>query len=464
MLIRKFDFFSSPPQMYFLQKKTNKKLFGGILFIIYFLVMLIVIIFYILDFHLNDKYDIKYSIYKNFTNNNEENNKNDDLIQNLNFTISLRKYSKDFKETELNYGITIYDNDFNFISPNTVFSRNPSNLILQIGYLCSYENSIKNDTEDLFYILTIGYSGYKIDHQNNNIPLEKNSNKYPFFIELYFSFNKVSLYEINWGYIKYKEERGLLGLFDKFTKNKKEYSSIDIDYINQVNTDTSMESMDIDGGIKLLAIIRMNLNNNQYIEYTRIKKTILDIFASIGALFSSIFTIFKYIFDFYSKNYDNYKIIKSILSEPKTIQINSSIKMPRSKTIKFENINRKNIIKNDNQSFDTSKTVPFISKGFNIQKKNVLEKRFNFKYNFDFIEINFIHFLLNHIYFKRKNRRKEQKVIDICNNILFKYISIEYILYNQIIFESLLKDYKWNDNNLKIIWNNNLIKKLNLNN
>jgi len=164
MLIRKFDFFSSPPQMYFLQKKTNKKLFGGILFIIYFLVMLIVIIFYILDFHLNDKYDIKYSIYKNFTNNNEENNKNDDLIQNLNFTISLRKYSKDFKETELNYGITIYDNDFNFISPNTVFSRNPSNLILQIGYLCSYENSIKNDTEDLFYILTIGYSGYKIDH------------------------------------------------------------------------------------------------------------------------------------------------------------------------------------------------------------------------------------------------------------------------------------------------------------
>ena len=138
--------------------------------------------------------------------------------------------------------------------------------------------------------------------------------------------------------------------------------------------------------------------------------------------------------------------------------------MPRSKTIKFENINRKNIIKNDNQSFDTSKTVPFISKGFNIQKKNVLEKRFNFKYNFDFIEINFIHFLLNHFYFKRKNRRKEQKVIDICNNILFKYISIEYILYNQIIFESLLKDYKWNDNNLKIIWNNNLIKKLNLNN
>ena len=151
--------------------------------------------------------------------------------------------------------------------------------------------------------------------------------------------------------------------------------NIDIDYINQVNTDTSMESMDIDGGIKLLAIIRMNLNNNQYIEYTRIKKTILDIFASIGALFSSIFTIFKYIFDFYSKNYDNYKIIKSILSEPKILSLNSNIKLTKSKTIKFENINKKNknIINNDNQSFNTSKSVPFKSKAINIQKNDNIQ-------------------------------------------------------------------------------------------
>ena len=67
MFLRKFDFLTSPPQMYFFQKKTNKKLFGGILFIIYFLIMLIVTIIYILNFYLNDRYDIKYSLYKNFT-------------------------------------------------------------------------------------------------------------------------------------------------------------------------------------------------------------------------------------------------------------------------------------------------------------------------------------------------------------------------------------------------------------
>ena len=69
-------------------------------------------------------------------------------------------------------------------------------------------------------------------------------------------------------------------------------------------------------------------------------------------------------------------------------------------------------------------------------------------------------FLLNNIYCKRKKRMKEQNVIDICNNILSKYTSIDVILCNQIIFENFLKDYKWNDNNLNTIENNCLIKKL----
>ena len=63
-------------------------------------------------------------------------------------------------------------------------------------------------------------------------------------------------------------------------------------------------------------------------------------------------------------------------------------------------------------------------------------------------------FLLNNIYCKRKKRMKEQNVIDI------KYTSIDVILCNQIIFENFLKDYKWNDINLKNIENNSLIKKL----
>ena len=73
-----------------------------------------------------------------------------------------------------------------------------------------------------------------------------------------------------------------------------------------------------------------------------------------------------------------------------------------------------------------------------------------------------MHFLRNNIYYKRKNRRKEQKIIESYNNILSKYTSIDVILSYQVIFENLMKDYKCNDNNLKFISNNNLIKKLEL--
>ena len=83
-------------------------------------------------------------------------------------------------------------------------------------------------------------------------------------------------------------------------------------------------------------------------------------------------------------------------------------------------------------------------------------------YNYNFGKINFIHFIFNNIYFKRKNGIKQQEIIDICNSILSKYTSIDTILFNQIIFENLLKDYKCNDYNLKNIGNNCLIKKLQL--
>ena len=109
-------------------------------------------------------------------------------------------------------------------------------------------------------------------------------------------------------------------------------------------------------------------------------------------------------------------IIKEILSSHKTELLNNNVKIPRSKTIKFENINRKNkyILNNDNKSFDTSKSVPFKSKGINIANKIKIKKdendnKGNIYYNgSDLIEVNFVQFLLNNVYFKRKNRMKQK--------------------------------------------------------
>ena len=67
MFLSKLDFLSSPPHMNILQKRTNQTIFGGILFIIFIIITMNILIVYILDFYLNDKYDIRYSLYKNFT-------------------------------------------------------------------------------------------------------------------------------------------------------------------------------------------------------------------------------------------------------------------------------------------------------------------------------------------------------------------------------------------------------------
>ena len=57
-----------------------------------------------------------------------------------------------------------------------------------------------------------------------------------------------------------------------------------------------------------------------------------------------------------------------------------------------------------------------------------------------------------------------QEKIKISNEIIEKYLSVENIIYNQIIMKNLLKDYKWNDPNLNNInKNEDIIRFNNLN-
>lgn len=53
-----------------------------------------------------------------------------------------------------------------------------------------------------------------------------------------------------------------------------------------------------------------------------------------------------------------------------------------------------------------------------------------------------------------------QEIIDKCNEIILKYYSVENILYNQLMLEILLKDYKWNVPELNKLDNNKLILQL----
>ena len=53
------DFFNSPPQYSIFKKEKNKTQFGGVLFMIYIIIMLIISLIYILDYAINDKFEIE---------------------------------------------------------------------------------------------------------------------------------------------------------------------------------------------------------------------------------------------------------------------------------------------------------------------------------------------------------------------------------------------------------------------
>ena len=75
-------------------------------------------------------------------------------------------------------------------------------------------------------------------------------------------------------------------------------------------------------------------------------------------------------------------------------------------------------------------------------------------------KLSFFDFYFNNIYFKCCKRRKKQEILELCNAIKLKYISIDLVLYNLIRLESLFKDYKWNNCELNNLENNELIKGL----
>ena len=149
MFFSKLDFLSSPPQMYFLNRRTNKTIFGGILFIIYIILIMDIFIFYY-----NDKYDIRYSLYKNFTENTQDNNnKIEELNPILNFTIDLKKISNDLQVSDSSDQLMIIDSNFSFIEKNSIISRTPANMGMMIVYICLDTCSIeKKEQTELTYI------------------------------------------------------------------------------------------------------------------------------------------------------------------------------------------------------------------------------------------------------------------------------------------------------------------------
>ena len=136
MFIIKLDFLNSPPQMYFLGQRINKTLIGGFLFIIYIIIMMCVSTFYILDYSINDRYDIRFSLHKNFTANKEELNKIEEFNPHLNFSIDMRKLSNNLSDLNLSNQFLILDSNWSIIERNKIITRTPKDMNMIIVYVC----------------------------------------------------------------------------------------------------------------------------------------------------------------------------------------------------------------------------------------------------------------------------------------------------------------------------------------
>ena len=223
--MNKFDFLSEPPQMLFFQNESNKTSFGGILFIIYIIFVSILSIILILDFCLNDKYEIYYSLIRN-DGSVKEMPVDDEMDPLLNFTIDLYKMDGGLNKIQLNNNYLIVDFDYNLIERNSIIQKRPSELFFWILYNDINEESNSNEEDELNfgYYFEIKYQGFKLQHQKS-IPLITNESDIYFSEDYFFCLNKTTINIIDWEILKYIENRGIYGLFDGILKRKNEYTS-----------------------------------------------------------------------------------------------------------------------------------------------------------------------------------------------------------------------------------------------
>ena len=471
------DFLNESPNFFIFQQKSNQTNFGGVLFLIYIIIMILISLAYILDYALNDKFTYESFKFYNYLENQNELNKDVKLNPFFNLTISIKKfYGYEFAVFDIsNYKfIETDDDDFFFYTSNYHLRRQVSDINFFIYFKCGKDENCSsfnelmekmsqygNTINELHADVIFDYPSYKISHLED--PPLKIGGDMDGFKEVLSINNQTGLEKITyeWEVIKYKDQQSL---FDSLTGNKKEYIG---GYVkNDKKPKIEIENKIIDDRYDLgyylrLFHIKFENNHKEFLYYKREKIEFLDVIANIGALFSTVKYFFSLFFSFYSSNFDNYKIVCKILNYEKEIhqgiELSTSIieSLP-SKKKEDENINFN----------DINNLGPLIDK--KSDKKELSAQDSGIVTNIDDDEedpivlnkLPFYDFFFNNVYSKCCGKIKNQEVLNTTNEIVYKYVSIDTLLYNQLKLENLFRDYKWNNPSLKSIKNNKLIRKL----
>ena len=473
------DFLSSSPSFSIFQKKANKIKFGGVLFLLYMIIMLFICLIYILDYILNEKYEIESSVLYNNRNlfgtiDERKLNKIPDIE--INFIIYLHTnldYPKGvFIKTSKGEYIKPQDYEPGVIPPIYIKKQLPELISenYELIYKCPTNNCSASfvSEEDALCILK---DTFHIDNYAK-VPFQVRSDSVISEAGGFLNKDKTLNLKVKWSSIIYQDIKGISRLFDRFFDIQNEYSigfvySYEYEYISSRYSDANKTEL-------VLAYIWNDLDKRSF-QYRRKGIGFMDIIAKIGALFSTFNFVFVTVFKFYEYNFNNYKIVDKILL---TNNINKSDK---NKTEIFDHLkdinNNKNNLENVNIPLLTIKDNNQDQEGFNKEispitsEEELDEKQKEIDIKDDDInkeqeqnrilpKISFFHYFLNNIYCQCCRKNKKQELINMCNKIVLKYTSIDNVLRNQIILGNLLKDYKWNDPSLNNINNNEFIIQL----
>ena len=473
--MKKLDFlFSQSPKTFIFKAGANKTKFGGFFFIIYIIISLVIFSIYLYNYIINNKYTVQYLLH---FRNNEELNK---AIYNLNFNpnisfsfelFKLQKRDSIPEAVKLNDKYKLFDpyeyefnnKNFKVIKRNTAIYKRVLVMTVGIIYECDDSNcKMEEDLSDITNIINIQYDGFKIDHEDAD-PIQNQTN----FYSIPFYKNKFTGSVLIWENVIYKHSS--TGI-DFFRCLKDSYYNGFINDFYMMDLETNDQIIQHNGRYyKCLGTIEFRLNP-QYIEYSRKRDSELDTIGIMMSLWGVSFNILQFIFSLYSQNFDNYKIIEKILGSNKNNnQQNNGTNLPNFKGLNESPITNTNKTNNDKklELIQIDKSSPLVDDlpeennliinddGYNNAKKDndgniqlILPK------------LSFKDFYINNFYCCCKSPDNRQEIINICNEIIFQYYSIDYIIYNLIKLDNLFKDYKWNNPSLNNIETNEMFIKL----
>ena len=468
--MKKFDILSQPPRTYIFERFSNKTIFGGVLSIIYLLIMIFISIYYIYNYIIGDKYEYYYSyrelpeeqkkkVFAGFDPNPPIHIKLDainELDWNISSNLKFIYYTKDSEKK------IIYRNDWTEITI-------PDYAIIDLYYSIDDINDIKEIEFGENFEVNLTYKTFYLDHQNPVCPFKK----IVIYKYLRFNFEKNFILYMNWEFTKYKEKNDIFKIFSNYLRRPIQFldGRLTINDLKEEKNDGEYNNEYIIDGVihKYLGSIVIFNSRDTIHEYLRQKREWLSVLATISALANSFYSIFVRFFYFiYSKKYDQYKIFKNILLLDAKIKKSDSIFLSEASNLKLNNFSLEKKVEkalevreiqvinsNKNDSCSSTNNNDKGSECPTTEKEEKDEEVDN--NNLHLPKMPFVNFIFNNLFIDKCSNSNKQKLINLSSKIIYKYYSIENILYNQIKFENLLNDYKWNNPKLKNVQNNKTI-------